>query len=78
MTPSTMPDSQFFKPLSASIAVSSPEKAEDIRRMFEPLDDRLRSAITDPTRTTRGSLMVNHEDGTRSHFSYLRPMTLGN
>ena len=71
-----MSDSQFFKLLSASIADSSPEKAEDIRRSFERLDVCLRSAITDPTRTTRGSLMVNHEDGTRSHFCYLRPMTL--
>jgi hypothetical protein len=76
MTPSTMPDSQFFKSLSASIADSSPEKTENILRMFERLDDRIRSAITDPTRTTRGSLMVNHQDGTRSHFCYRRPMTL--
>ena len=71
-----MPDSQFFNPLSASIADIPQEKAEDIRQSFERLDDCLRSAITDPTRTTRGSLMVKHEDGTRSHFSYLRPMTL--
>ena len=71
-----MPDSQLFTLLSASIADSSPEKAEDIRRSFERLDDTLRAAISDPTRTTRGSLMVNHEGGTRSHFCYRRPMTL--
>jgi hypothetical protein len=76
MTPSTMPDSQFFKLISASIADSSSEKLEDIRQSFERLDDCLRFAITDMTRTTRGSLMVNHQDGTRSHFCYLRPMTL--
>ena len=76
MTPSTMPDCPFLKPLSASIADISQEKAEDIRQSFERLNDCLRSAIIDPTRTIRGSLIVNHEDDTRSHFSYLRPMTL--
>jgi hypothetical protein len=71
-----MPDFQCFKLLSASIADSSPEKAEDIRLSFERLDTSLSAKPTDTTRTTRGSLIVNHEDGSRSHFCYRRPMTL--
>ena len=62
--------------MSATLADSSPEKAGDIQLAFDRLDAGLKAVITDPTRTTRGSLMVNHEDGTRSHFCYRRPMTL--
>lgn len=53
-----------------------PEKLADINRDFVNLDAHLEAEGKHPTKITRGSMMVFHADGTRSHFSYKRPMTL--
>ncbi len=53
-----------------------PEQLADINRDFANLDAGLEAVGKHPTKTTRGSMMVFHADGTRSHFSYRRPMTL--
>ena len=52
-----------------------PAKAADINKALASLDALTRAEGVDPVRTTRGSMTIDHADGTFTHMSYRRQLT---
>jgi hypothetical protein len=55
--------------------IFTPEQTAENNAAFKRLDELLEAAGKHPTQTVRGSLWVDHADGTSTHWSIRRPMT---